>query len=184
MIGYSTKLVFFCFFIIYPIFSQENLASLKENENNLTRNRTQLGYSTIVRQNDKLELKNVFINLNHRTSGFNSFTKPFTVEWAFEPGINFLYIDDIDINGLGIVPYVKAGPEMILSRNLFLGGNIGLGASLTNYFFIWPFVGVNIYYLIPLDKTLFLEFETGFHTTYTKDYTPYVIYLAVGISIE
>ncbi len=80
MFNYSIKLLLLCCFIVSPIFSQENFSSLKDFEYNFTRNRTQLGYSTIVRQNDKPELKNVFMNLNHRTSRFNSFTKPFMVK--------------------------------------------------------------------------------------------------------
>ena len=174
--------IVFCF-IYLPLFPQER-SSLNDFENTLTRNRIQIGYSSIIREDDKPELKNVFLNLNHRSSKFNPYTKSFKINWALEPGINFLLIDDNDIKGLGVVPYGKVGPEMSLFKNMFIGGNVGIGASLFNYFFIYPFVGLNAYYLIPLDKNLFIELESGFHTSYVKHSQPYLIYIAGGISIK
>ncbi|HRN70861.1 MAG TPA: hypothetical protein PLS49_06810 [Candidatus Woesebacteria bacterium] len=166
------------------IFPQDDSNFLRENENKLSRSRILFGYSSVIQHKEEPNLKNIFINVNHRFSNFNSFTKPFRVKWAFEVGVNGLNIKDEDIDGVAIIPYVKTGPEMSLSKNLFIGGSFGIAASVLSYFAIFPYAGVNTYYLLPVDDNIFLEFEVGYHTTFFLEKTPYLIYFSTGVAIK
>ncbi len=111
------------------------------------------------------------------------FAKPFGIKWAFETGLNGVDLHEKDLQGLAIVPYIKAGPEMSLTRNFFLAGSFGL-ASTFNYFAVFMYGGINSYYLIPLNKTLFLEIELGYHTTFFLEKIPYLIYFSTGIAFK
>lgn len=124
------------------------------------------------------------MNVNYRTSNLDQFSKAFKISFAFEVGFNGLNINDEGFHGVAFVPYIKAGPEMSLLKYLFLGGNVGIASSILGYFAIFPYGGVNCYYLLPMRKNLFVEFEFGYHTTFFLDKTPYLIYFSAGVAIK
>ncbi len=127
---------------------------------------------------------NMFFNVNYRTSEFDPFTKPFRVKWAFEIGVNGAFPIEHNLESGAIIPYAKTGPEMSLIKNLFIGGSLGLASTLPVYFAVVPFAGVNSYYLLPINRNLFVEFEFGYHTTFVVEKPPYLIYFASGIAIK
>jgi len=179
-----SKFLFFWFLFSIIIFPQEKSNYLQENENKLSRSRILIGYSSVIQHKEKPNLKNIFMNVNYRFSNFNPFTKSFRVKWAFEVGLNGLSIQDKDLDGIAIIPYLKTGPEMSLIKNLFIGGSFGIAASVLGYFAVFPYAGINTYYLLPLDENIFLEFEAGYHTTFFLEKTPYLIYFSAGIAIK
>jgi hypothetical protein len=86
---------------------------------------------------------------------------------------------------LYLLPYAKFGPEIRLSKNIFLGGSLGLVlVSYETSFFPFPFAGLNSFYLIELNKNLFIELEGGFHTTFSPGRLPYLVYFTAGLSLN
>ena len=179
---FISKILLFIVFISQ--LSAQDDSIINDNSYLLSRSRILFGYSTLIQKDEKPELKNIFMNINYRTSGFDSFAKPFRIKWAFETGLSGLDLQDKDLQGIALLPYVKTGPEMSLLRNLFIGGSIGMASLVLNYFAVFLYGGINSYYLIPLNKTLFLEIELGYHTTFFLEKTPYLIYFSTGIGIK
>ena len=113
----------------------------------------------------------------------------FKIKFALEPGLNGLVIAERKSNNildfdLFIIPYAKLGPEARVAKNLFMGISVGLIFPFLNERFgAFPFTGVNSYYLLDIGNSFHLEFEAGFHTTFTGGSLPYFLYLTVGISL-
>lgn len=172
------------FSLVFNSFGMNNLP-LPTDDIQLNRFRLNLGYSSILQESRIPQFTNVFINLNYRTSNFDPFTKPFNVNWAMETGVNIvpLGFDEGDLEGFFIIPYVKAGPEMNLLKQLYIGSSLGLAASIPFGFFT-PIVGLHTNYLYSLENNLYLEFELGFHTAIAAPEPPYAIYFSVGTSFK
>lgn len=160
------------------IFSQDKPITGTENLNTLSRYRLLSGYSFIAPQ-DEPSFNNLFVNINYRSSIFNKTTKPWKIGMAFEIGTNILISEKV-LYSIGILPYLKTGPEMKLTGNLFLGTSLGLAISIDGYPAVLHFAGLNSFYFIPLNKNLFLEFEAGFHTTFFAKSV--LVYIAAGIA--
>jgi len=163
---------------------QDNSTLINDNENKLNRTRILFGYSSAVRPKVSPELRNIFMNVNYRLNDFDYCTKPFKVEFAFEAGLNGVSVQEKNSNMVLIVPYLKFGPEMSLTKNLFIGVGVGAATPLPSYIAFLPYGGFNAYYLIPVDRNLFVEFESGYHTAIFSTDRPYLIYFSTGISIK
>ncbi len=158
--------------------------SLPDEDNiQLNRSRLLFGYTSLV-MNEEPMSANMFMNVNYRTSEFDPFTKPFKVKWALEAGLNGVFPIEHNFGSGVIIPYVKTGPEMSLMKNLFIGGSVGLAAVFYGYFGVAPYAGINSYYLLPLNRDLFVEFEFGCHSTFVAQNIPYLFYFATGIAIK
>ncbi len=141
-----------------------------------------MGYVNLLKQNFDLRFNHYFLNINHRSSNFDETTSPFQVKFAFEPGVNFLFEEE-EYSKLGILPYMKFGPEMSLIKNMFIGVSAGLvGSVYYDYFVPLPFWGVNSFYLSPVSEHLNIEFEFGFHSSFFFSEPTYLMYFTVGIS--
>ncbi len=186
----SGKLFLYLLFILLlallacPVSALANPAPPDEDKIELNRSRLLFGYSSLVMSDEEPMFMNMFFNVNYRTSEFDPFTKPFKVKWAFEIGLNGVFPIEHNLEGGAIIPYAKTGPEMSLMKNLFIGGSFGLAAVFMGYFGIAPYAGINSYYLLPLNRNLFVEFEFGCHSTFVVEKTPYLIYFASGIAIK
>lgn len=186
----KTVLLLFSFLVIFPgslsctILAQDIPVADLDNIG-LTRSRLLFGYSGVIMKDAEPMFRNLFFNVNYRTSKFDQFTKAFRLNFASEVGLNGVMLREKDSFGSGsVIPYVKIGPEMSLGKNVFVGGSIGLAVAFIGYFGILPYAGINSYYLLPLNDDIFVEFEGGFHTSFVGENTPYMIYLASGIAIK
>ena len=170
-------------------FSQTDTINNTPDVERLSRYRLSLGGVNLLVEDDNYEFRHFFFNVSFRSSGFSKESSSFKIKFAFEPGINGLIIAQRSINNeteydLFFVPYAKFGPEARIVKNLQLGISLGIiVASYQSTFGLLPFGGVNCYYLLEIKKNLYLEFETGFHTTYSPGDLPYFLYLTVGISL-
>ena len=170
-------------------FSQTDTVNNTPDVERLSRYRLSLGGVNLLVEDDNYEFRHFFFNVSFRSSGFSKASSSFQIKFAFEPGINGLIIAQKDFNNdltfnLFFVPYAKFGPEARIIKNLYLGVSLGLSiASYESALGILPFAGVNSYYLLDIGSKLHLEFETGFHTTFSPGNLPYLVYLTVGISL-
>jgi len=185
------SLIFLLIFIISGIgIPQTSSNPVKDNSILLSRYRLSLGYVSLLSEDANFEFRHLFFNLSFRSSGFDKASSSFKIKLAFEPGINGLIIAEKDFYNelyfnLYFVPYAKFGPEVRLSKNIFLGGSFGLIlASYESSFFPLPFAGLNSFYLIELNENLFIELESGFHTTFSPGKLPYLIYITAGLSLN
>ncbi len=174
----------FFFIIPFNILAQDLLDIKEQSSSNLSRLKMQMGYVSLIQQKFQPEFRNYFLNLSYRSSGFNESSKPFTINFAFEPGVNFLFADARDSYSLWLFPYAKFGPEMKITNNVFFGGSLGL-LLLTDFenFAPFPFWGVNSFYQINLSGNLNAEIEAGFHSAFYFDNLSYLTYVSIGISI-
>ena len=156
----------------------------------LSRYRLSFGYVDLLSEDDNYEFRHFFFNLSFRSSAFEVDSSSAKVGFAFEPGVNGLIIaEKVDNNklffDLYFVPYAKFGPEIRLGKNIFLGGSLGLVlVAYESSFFPLPFAGLNGFYLIELNKNLFIELESGFHTTFSPGKLPYLVYITIGLSLN
>jgi hypothetical protein len=113
-----------------------------------------------------------FLNFNYHAAELNKSHDQFDFGFAAEAGV---YITN------GFFPfYLKAGPEIVIIKNLIAGINIGyLGI------FVYPvlYYGFNSFYLLELSNSIYLEFESGFHSSFTEKNTP-VFYFNAGFSVN
>ena len=169
--------------------SQTDNIRVTNNSVRLSRFRLSAGYVSLLSVDEDFEFRHLFFNLSFRSSGFDKSSSPFKIKLAFEPGINGLIISEKDYNeeqqfSIYFIPYAKFGPEMRLTKNLFLGGSLGFGlASFESAFALFPFFGLNGFYLFDLNDNLSIEFETGFHSTFSSNNVPYLIYFTIGLSL-
>ena len=192
MCNYKTLLSFSILLLLISTktFSQIDTVTYTPDVERLSRYRLSLGYVTLLSENSSFEFRQFFFNANYRYSGFRkAFSSSFEIKFALEPGLNGLFIAErksgsiMDFD-LFFVPYAKFGPEARMDQNLLLGVSLGLSFPFNeNGIFIAPFAGVNSYYLLDIGNNLHLEFETGFHTTYSPGDLPYFVYITVGISL-
>lgn len=159
---------------------------INNNSDRLTRVRSAFGYVRLLSEDNNFEFRHLFFNLSYRTSGFDKNSSLFKIKFAFEPGVNGLiishkYVDKVD---LYFTPYAKFGPEIKLSQNLFLGSCLGIvWATYESAFIPLPFFGLNGFYILELNKNFALEFESGFHSTFSQNKLPLLVYFTVGVSI-
>lgn len=179
-------LLIFCFIISFgKTMSQVKTDRLHYDSERLSRFRLSLGYVNLIEDDSNFEFSHYFFNLSFRSSGFSKNSDALTVKFAFEPGVNGLIISNDyshDCN-LYFTPYAKFGPEIKLGQDLFLG--VSLGIVLVTYessFFPLPFLGMNGFYLIELNNNLSVELESGFHTTFSPENLPFLVYISAGIS--
>ena len=189
--NYPGKLFFPVILLIlssFKILAQTDLYSAGKERERLSRYRLAIGYCRIVPEESGFDFKHYFLNLSYRTSGFSASSHSISVSGFLEGGVNALIMSEIDHNGFGtyFTPYGKLGPEINLTGNTFLSGSIGLVLITYGYYFgPVPFVGINAFYLLKLNNDLFLEIETGFHTTFPNvDKLPYLMYLNLGLSLK
>ena len=170
-------------------FSQTDTVNNTPDVERLSRYRLSLGGVNLLIEDDNYEFRHFFFNVSFRSSGFSKESSSFKIKFAFEPGINGLMIAERNSNNildfdLFIIPYAKLGPEARVVKNLFMGISVGLIFPFLNERFgAYPFAGVNSYYLLDIGNSFHLEFETGFHTTFSGGSLPYFLYLTVGISL-
>jgi hypothetical protein len=171
------------------IFSQSNDKAFNESTNLLSRYRFSGGYVNLLLEDAGFEFRHPFFNLSFRSSGFEKASPSFQIKLSFEPGINGLIVnkkildDGTDLN-IFFVPYAKFGPEMKLGRNVLLGGSLGLILITYEKFFPFPFLGLNSFYLIPMNEKLNIEIESGFHTTFSPENLPLLFYITAGVSFN
>jgi hypothetical protein len=180
-------LFIFCFMISFT----QTVAQIKDdqihyNSERLSRFRLSLGYVNLLYDDSNFEFRHFFLNLSFRSSGFNRNSDAFKIKFAFEPGVNGLIISNDYANdfNLYLTPYAKFGPEIKMGQNLFLGASLGLVlVTFESRFFPLPFLGMNGFYLFELNENFSVELESGFHTTFSPDKLPYLVYISAGISI-
>lgn len=184
------SLPFFLILFSSTTFSQIDSLNTAPEPERLSRYRLSIGYVSLLSQNNNYEFRHFFFNISFRTCGFDKASSSFKVKWALEPGLNGLIISqkgnysgtDFD---LYFVPYAKFGPEARIVKNLHIGMSLGMVAAFyQSSFGLVPFGGLNGYYLLEIENNIFIEFETGFHTTFSPGGNlPYLLYLTVGISL-
>jgi hypothetical protein len=188
---YKRALQLFILLLSVPlnIFPQTDSVITNDNNDRLSRYRLSLGTVNLLMADDNYEFRHFFFNVSFRSSGFNKDLSSFKIKFAFEPGVNGLIVAQKNANNemtydLFLVPYAKFGPEANIVKNLHLGLSLGLVlGSYKSTFFPLPFAGINCFYLLEIKNNLYLEFETGFHTSFSRGTLPYLVYLTVGISI-
>ena len=166
--------------------SQTNDGQINENSNQLSRFRLSLGHVSFLSRDDTFEFRHFFFNLSFRSSGFSRTTDSFNIGWAFEPGVNGLIVSQRYTSRVNLyfTPYAKFGPEIKLSRDLFLGASLGLVlATYESGFYPLPFFGVNGFYLVELTEHASIELESGFHSTFSPTELPLLFYFTVGVSL-
>lgn len=113
-----------------------------------------------------------FLNFNYRASQLLTYEDNPQFGFAFEAGTNYF-------SG-GFPLYAKAGPELEVVKNFILAANVGYNGILLSPF---PFYGINIFYLIDISRNLNIEFESGFHSSFTIETDP-LFYISFGLSID
>jgi hypothetical protein len=113
-----------------------------------------------------------FLNLQFRATQLNKYSKDFDAGLSFEAGINL-------IKGLFPV-YAKAGPEAKIIGNLIIGANVGF---IGIFIYPIPFYGFNSFYLFNIYNNIYLELESGFHSSFSEKNTP-IFYLSLGLSVN
>ena len=177
-------LPFFLFFLFNCLStsSPQSDTTLKGNHfENLSRLRLSVGYVDLFGDDDDFGYS--FFNLSFRSSGFDRSSSKIMIKLAFEFGINSLIITykNVDDFDLYFLPYAKFGPDIRLYNNLFIACSAGLAfATYEGNFAPVPFLGLNGFYLLELNKTFSLELESGIHTTLGW---PLLFYVTVGISL-
>ncbi len=180
--------IIFLFSISYLSPQTKNTKS-NEEINRLSRYRLSFGGVTLISEDINYDFQHFFFNLSFRSSGFNRYSSSFKIKLAFELGVNGLIVARENFSkGLDhkvhFVPYTKFGPEARIIKNLHLGVSLGLVfASYTTSYNPLPFAGLNCFYLFEVSNHLYLEFETGFHFTFSPGTFPYLVYLTAGISV-
>lgn len=166
-----------------PVLSQDQT----ELNDRLSRYRFSLGVIDLLIKDSDFKFNHTFFNWSFRSSGFDKSSSSIKVKFAFEPGLNGLILSKKTLNdgtdfSLYFVPYAKFGPEIRLSKNFFLGASAGLIAIVYDRFIPLPFFGINNFYLIPLNESLNIEIESGFHSTFSPEKLPLLFYFSAGIS--
>lgn len=171
------------------IYSQSIPDSLSSPLHTFSRTRILVGITSLQPDNTDVNFSHPFLNINYRSSSLGSFSRTFKANFAFEPGVNFLFITEQTGNEIipFVVPYAKVSPEIYLGNNILLSLSGGLSFLLLfqSEFYPFPFAGLNCFYLIDFSEKVYLEFECGFHTTFTNGTTaPYLFYFDVGLAIK
>ncbi len=176
------------FFIMVFIFSSlvfpQEFKESEKTSPTLSRSRILVGYSSLLQKNRKPELSNYFVNYNYRSSSFNPFDKPLRLDLALEVGANFAYSVNNYDGTFAIIPYVKTGPELLITKNLMMGASFGFAPFFFGYLGVGFFGGLNSYYLIPTGKSEYIEFEGGFHSVLTTSEPSFLTYISVGIALR
>ncbi len=186
---YILLILFLIIISFNVVISQTNNNHVNDNSTRLSRFRLSFGYVSLLLEDNNSEFRHLFFNLSFRSSGFDKTSPSFKIKFAFEPGINGLVIAQKKFNNesnfyLYFVPYAKFGPEIKLSKNLFFGSSLGIVlAFYESSFFPLPFFGLNGYYLFELNKKFSIEIESGFHTTFSPNKLPYLVYFTIGLSL-
>jgi hypothetical protein len=154
------------------------------SEPSLARTRILAGYSSLIQEHNKPELNSFFLNFNYRTSDFNPVDRSVELGGVLELGVNFASAVREHYEGIVFIPYVKGGPELRLTRNLYTGASVGFASLFGGYFAIAFYGGVNSQYLIPLNKSQYLEIEGGFNSVLFIPVTAYMVYLSTGFAFR
>jgi hypothetical protein len=139
------------------------------------------GYSAFVSKYESPELRHWFMNLNYRTSDFHKFVKPLSFGGTLELGVNISFPAERGWDVVFFLPYIKAGPELSLFKNVFISGNAGIAAPYL-YTLVF-FGGLNMSYLIPVSESYLIEIEYGVHTSWFHG-NLYLIYFTTGFAID
>ena len=181
-------IILFVFALNETSVAQTDESFINQNLNLFSRYRLSVGYVSLLIDDSNFEFRHPFFNWSYRSSGFNKASSSFGVEFAFEPGVNGLIVskilDDGSDFGFFFVPYAKLGPEMRFGKNTFVAASAGFILVTYEKFFPLPFLGLNNFYLIPLNEKLNIEVEAGFHTTFSHDNLPLLTYINIGISFN
>lgn len=158
------------FFCISNTFSQDVSYSGKTGRSK-TLSRLKLSCGYIIGKNSEAAEDSPFLNFDYRATELNSLPDQFDFGFAAEAGVNFLN---------GFFPfYLKAGPEIVLVKNIIASINIGYSGI---FVYPVPFYGLNSFYLLALSNSIYLEFESGFHFFFEK-YNK-LFYFNAGISVN
>jgi len=164
-------LIIIIFIVTTNIFSQIDLDS-QNVETNKTLSRLKLSGGYFIGKYSEVGEDFPFLNFNFRATQLNKISNQFDVGLALEAGVNFTG---------GLFPlYAKAGPEIKVIDNIIVGANLGY---LGIFIYPIPFYGLNAFYLFEISKNIFIELESGFHSSFTEKNAP-IVYINFGISVN
>ncbi len=159
------------FFFSSNIFSLETSDSVTASESK-TLSRLKLSGGYFIGKYSEAWEDSPFLNFNYHAAELNKTHDQFDFGFAAEAGV---YINN------GFFPfYLKAGPEIVIIKNLIAGINIGY---LGIFVYPVPYYGLNSFYLLELSNSIYMEFESGFHSSFTEKNTP-VFYFNAGFSVN
>jgi hypothetical protein len=149
-------------FLIPIFFCTSNILSQGDSDSGITGesktlSRLKLSGGYFIGRNSEAGEDSPFLNFNYYAAELNKSNDQFDFGFAAEAGVYM---------GSGFFPfYLKAGPEIVIIKNLIAGINIGY---LGIFVYPVPFYGLNSFYLLELSDSIYLEFESGFHSTFTE----------------
>jgi hypothetical protein len=161
------------FIIFYSInITPQVILDAENAEESKTLSRLKLSGGYFMGEYSEIGRNSPFINLNYRATELKKYVKGFEAGLSFEAGVNVIK---------GVFPvYAKAGPEAKITGNLILGLNAGFTGI---FIYPIPFYGLNSFYLFNISDNIYLELESGFHSSFSEKKAP-VFYLSVGLSVN
>jgi len=156
---------------------------------NYSRFRLLTGAYDMVGKDPNFRYKNVFMNVNYKTSYFTDKSNPIKVKFSLEPGIYFASISEYDGKNvkeysIHVEPYIRVGPELLLFNNIFINGSTGiLAVTHSNGISPMVFVNANASSLIKLTEELNLEIELGVNLPFIFYGNSGTLYFSIGLSL-
>lgn len=142
------------FISLIPIFfCSSNIFSQNDSDSGIiggskTLSRLKLSGGYFIGKYSEAREDSPFLNFNYHAAELNKPHEQFDFGFAAEAGV---YINN------GFFPfYLKAGPEIVIIKNLIAGINIGY---LGIFVYPVPSYGLNSFYLLELSDSIYLEFE-------------------------